>query len=193
MTREPIAIIGIGCRFPGAYGPEAFWELLRNGVDAITPVPDYRLELGTHTRPNSGKFPEREIQWGGFLENIDQFDPSIFGITPREAAYMSPQQRLLLETTWEALEHAGQIPEHLAGTQTGVFIGISSENISHVSWRHSRNQINDTSGALHRTTGTNRAIAANRISYVLPPTRSGSPSCSDSATGVSRFLAGHFP
>ncbi|MEX2492517.1 MAG: SDR family NAD(P)-dependent oxidoreductase [Nitrospirales bacterium] len=167
MNREPIAIIGIGCRFPGAYGPEAFWELLRNGVDAITPVPGYRLELGTHVRPSPGKFPERKIQWGGFLENIDQFDPSIFGITPREAAYMSPQQRLLLETTWEALEHAGQIPAHLAGTQTGVFIGISSENISHGSCLHSRNQIKDASDALHLTTGTNRAIAANRISYVF--------------------------
>ena len=167
MNREPIAIIGIGCRFPGAHGPEAFWNLLRNGVDAITQIPDHRLELTPDFRSASNKLIEPNIGWGGYLEKIDEFDPSFFGITPREAIYMDPQQRLLLETTWEALEYAGQIPENLAGTQTGVFIGISSDNYSQILRKHSQHEIPIGSDALYLTTGTNQAIAANRISYVF--------------------------
>ena len=120
---EPIAIIGIGCRFPGADGPAAFWRLLCDGVDAITEIPPERWDahaLGpTATR------------WGGFLDQVDQFDPQFFGISPREAARMDPQQRLLLEVAWEALEDAGQVPERLAGSRTGVFVGISTYDYGH--------------------------------------------------------------
>lgn len=165
MEQESIAIIGIGCRFPGAYGPEAFWKLLRDGVDAITPMPEQRLDLISPVLTKPNEFSEKKIQWGGFLQEIDQFDPSFFGISPREAAYMDPQQRLLLETTWEALEDAGQIPEHLAGSQTGVYIGISSHDYSDMLGHHSQTKISQPSDALYRTTGTNHAIAANRISY----------------------------
>ena len=167
MDRDPIAIIGIGCRFPGAYGPEAFWELLRDGIDAITPLPQHRLELALPFYSNPENIQKRNIPWGGFLEKIDQFDPSFFGISPREAIYMDPQQRLLLETTWEALEHAGQIPEDLAGSPTGVFIGISSDDYSDLLGPYSQNEMSQASDALYRTTGTNHAIAANRISYVF--------------------------
>ncbi len=126
MNREAIAIIGIGCRFPGAKNPEAFWQLLRDGVDAITEVPTSRWDVEAFYDPTPGTPGKMNTRWGGFLEQVDQFDSQFFSIAPREAATMDPQQRLLLEVAWEALEDAGQIPNCLASTRTGVFIGISS-------------------------------------------------------------------
>ncbi|HAV77682.1 MAG TPA: beta-ketoacyl synthase, partial [Anaerolineae bacterium] len=114
-TKEPIAIIGLSCRFPQAPNPQAFWELLRNGVDAITEVPSDRWDVDAfHSEnPDPGKITTR---FGGFLDNVDLFDPHFFGISPREAARMDPQQRLLLEVSWEALENAFIPPQSLAGT-----------------------------------------------------------------------------
>ena len=125
FTKEPIAIIGLSCRFPKAPNPQAFWELLRNGVDAISEVPPDRwdVEAILSTDPAPGKITTR---WGGFLEDVDLFDPHFFGISPREATRMDPQQRLLLEVSWEALENAFIPPQSLAGSRTGVFVGISS-------------------------------------------------------------------
>jgi acyl transferase domain-containing protein len=123
---EPIAIIGVGCRFPGAKNPEAFWQLLCNGVDAITEVPADRWDIDALYDPNPGSSGKMNTRWGGFLEQVDQFDAQFFGIAPREAVYIDPQQRLLLEVAWEALENAGQVVEQLAHTSTGVFIGIGN-------------------------------------------------------------------
>src|SRR5260370_11444479 len=121
---EPIAVIGIGCRFPGARGPEAFWELVRNGGDAMREVPPQRPGVACLEDPRSGT-PDRLVsRWGGFLEDVDHFDAAFFGISPREAERMDPQQRLLLEVAWEALEDAGQVADHLAGSATGVFVGL---------------------------------------------------------------------
>jgi acyl carrier protein len=125
---EPIALIGIGCRFPGAQSPQAFWQLLRKGVDAITEVPVERWDAGAFYDPDPTVPGKTSTRWGGFLEQVEHFAPSVFGIAPREAVRMDPQQRLLLEVAWEALEDAGLVLEHLAGTQTGVFIGISSND-----------------------------------------------------------------
>jgi hypothetical protein len=125
---EPIAVIGLGCRFPGADGPRAFWDLLRDGVDAITEVPPDRWDVEDFYDPRPatpGKMPTRR---GGFLRQVDRFDPHRFGIAPREAARMDPQQRLLLEVAWEALEDAGLAPDRLAGSQGGVFVGVSSSD-----------------------------------------------------------------
>src|SRR5262249_24437105 len=115
---EPIAIIGMSCRFPGgAHDPEAFWRLLCDGRDAIREVPAERWDV--HAYANPVEASGRMATWyGGFLEQIDHFDPQFFGITPREAAGMDPQQRLVLEVSWEALERAGQAPDTLAGSQT---------------------------------------------------------------------------
>src|SRR4026209_462915 len=108
-TPEPIAIIGMGCRFPnGASHPQAFWDLLRNGVDGITEIPADRWDHRRFYDPDPDKPGKSYVKQGGFLrEKIDQFDPLTFGMSPREAHTLDPMQRLLLEVTWEALEDAG--------------------------------------------------------------------------------------
>jgi acyl transferase domain-containing protein/acyl carrier protein len=180
-TTEPIAIIGIGCRFPGASGPQAFWQLLRNAVDAITEVPAERFNLHAFYDPDPAAPGKMNTRWGGFLEQVDQFDPHFFGISPREAARMDPQQRLLLEVAWEALQDAGQVAERLAGTQAGVFIGISNND-------YGRIQLNDPYRIdAYAGTGNALSIAANRISYLLDfrgPSIAIDTACSSSLVAV---------
>ena len=118
---EPIAVIGLGCRFPGgADDPEAFWRLLRDGVDTITEVPPDRWDVDAYYDPDPDAPGKNSTRWGGFLTTVDRFDAEFFGIAPREAASMDPQQRLLLEVTWEALNDAGYPPEKLNDSPTGV-------------------------------------------------------------------------
>ena len=143
---EPIAVIGLGCRFPGADSPEAFWQLLHEGRDAIADLPADRLDGGTK---------------GGYLAAIDRFDPQFFGIAPREAETMDPQQRLLLEVSYEALENAGIAADRAAGTNAGVFIGISNSDYARRLLGSSR------AVELYAGTGNALSIAANRISYVF--------------------------
>ncbi|WP_445250265.1 beta-ketoacyl synthase N-terminal-like domain-containing protein [Microcoleus sp. OTE_8_concoct_300] len=123
-----VAIIGLGCRFPGAKDATAFWELLRDGVDAITEVPAARWDINALYNSEPATPGKMSTRWGGFLDQVDQFDPHFFAIAPREAERMDPQQRLLLEVAWEALENAGLAPDKLAGSQSGVFIGISTND-----------------------------------------------------------------
>jgi amino acid adenylation domain-containing protein len=150
--REPIAIVGIGCRFPGASGPAAFWDLLRNGIEAIGEVPDSRW---TEQDLRGLDFPRRS----GFLRDIDRFDAAFFDITRREAMFLDPQHRMLLEIAWEALEDAGQSPDRLAGMPVGVFIGISTNDYAFI-------QVKRGGAAIgHRVTGNSGSIAANRISH----------------------------
>src|SRR5271157_1320092 len=156
---EPIAVIGIGCRFPGANDPAAFWQLLRGGVDAIREVPADRFDQHAFYDPDPAAPGKMNTRWGGFLGQVDQFDSNFFGISPREASRMDPQQRLLLEVSWEALQDAGQVPERLAGTQTGVFIGIATNDYGRLQW-------NDLARIdAYAGTGNALSIAANRISY----------------------------
>jgi len=159
-TKEPIAIIGLSCRFPQASNPQAFWDLLRNGVDAVTEVPSDRWDVDAfHSEnPDPGKVTTR---FGAFLDNVDLFDPAFFGISPREATRMDPQQRLLLEVSWEALENAFIPPHTLAGTRTGVFIGISSYDYSRLQFDN-HEMIDAYAG-----TGNAHSIAANRLSYTF--------------------------
>ena len=159
---EPIAIIGIGCRFPQANDPESFWQLLRNGVDAITQVPIERWDINAFYDPKPGTPGKMNTRWGGFLEQVDCFDPSFFGISPREVERMDPQQRLVLEVAWEALENAGIAPEKLSGSQTGVFIGIGNYDYCRLLANEDFSQISAYDG-----TGNTLSITANRLSYIL--------------------------
>ena len=122
---EPIAIVGIGCRFPGAAGPEAFWRSAasRRGRRSARCRAD-RWDIDAYYDPDPDAPGKMYTRRAGFLDRVDGFDPQFFGISPREAAGMDPQQRLLLEVCWEALEHAGQAPDRLRRSQTGVFVGI---------------------------------------------------------------------
>jgi malonyl CoA-acyl carrier protein transacylase len=158
---ESIAIIGIGCRFPKAKDPESFWQLLRNGVDAITEVPKDRWDIDAFYDPEPGKPAKMSTRWGGFLDQVDQFDPSFFGISPREVERMDPQQRLVLEVAWEALENAGLAPEKLSGSQTGVFMGIGNYDYCRLLTKD-LTLVNAYDG-----TGNTLSIAANRLSYIL--------------------------
>ncbi|MCM1984976.1 type I polyketide synthase [Lyngbya confervoides] len=154
---EAIAVIGMGGRFPGAPTLKAFWDLLKNGNDAIIEVPASRWNVD-----NVDPFSDIELpaRWGGFIEDIDQFDPKFFGISPREASAMDPQQRLLLEVCWETLEYAGLVPEQLAGSQSGIFLGMSNGD-------YSRLQGIQLSKEIYYGTGNAFSIAANRLSYLL--------------------------
>ena len=126
---EAIAVIGLGCRFPGGVStPEAYWQLLRGGIDAITEVPPDRWDVNAYYDADPDAPGKMHTRYGGFVRDLDRFDPQFFGIAPREAIKMDPQQRLLVEVAWEALEHAGQAPDRLAGTRTGVFLGLSSND-----------------------------------------------------------------
>ncbi|HLX45292.1 MAG TPA: type I polyketide synthase, partial [Bryobacteraceae bacterium] len=181
MESDPIAIIGIGCRFPGSSGPQEFWQSIHDGIDAITEVPADRFNLNEVYDSDPTLAGKINTRWGGFVEQVDQFDPQFFGISPREAARMDPQQRLLLEVTWEALEDAGQVPEKLTGSQTGVFVGISNND-------YGRTQFSDLSRIdAYAGTGNALSIAANRISYLLDfrgPSIAIDTACSSSLVAV---------
>src|ERR1700722_10241922 len=126
---EPIAVVGIGCRFPGgADNPAALWQRLSSGQDAISEMPAERWASATCYDPDPETPGKSATRFGGYLQHIDRFDAHHFGISPREAALMDPQQRLLLEVSWEALEHAGLAPDRLNGSATGVFVGIGTND-----------------------------------------------------------------
>ena len=158
---EPIAIIGLGCRFPKANNPEAFWQLLRDGVDAIAEVPPDRWNIDAFYSPEPATPGKMNSRWGGFLERVDQFDAAFFEIPPSEAEQMDPQQRLLLEVAWEAIENAGLQPETLAGSSTGVFIGLGNYDYHRSIFKEPQHL------GIYSATGAFSSIAANRLSYAF--------------------------
>jgi len=160
-SREPIAVIGIGCRFPMAAGPEEFWQLLAAGTDAMRPVPAERWDAGSVARlagTVGGRIPDQ----AGFLDvPVDEFDPLFFGISPREAQQMDPQQRVFLEVAWEALEDAGVAPSALEGSRTGVFAGVIWHDYADLGG----GRLDRLSA--HSATGRALNMVANRLSYAL--------------------------
>ncbi len=153
---EPVAIVGLSCRFPGAPDPERYWELLAQGREAIGEMPEDRLALWLALGQTRASAPR-----AGYLDTIDAFEPEFFGLSPREAARMDPQQRLLLELAWEALEDAGVVPGALAETNVGVYVGVMNADHALV---HGRSlPLMDA----HLGIGSSLGIAANRVSYVL--------------------------
>ncbi|WP_414621610.1 aminotransferase class III-fold pyridoxal phosphate-dependent enzyme [Calothrix sp. CCY 0018] len=178
---EPIAIIGIGCRFPNANNSESFWKLLRNGIDAIAQVPSYRWDVDAYYDPDPTTKGKMNTRWGGFLDCVDRFDPGFFGISPGEAERMDPQQRLVLEVAWEALEDAAIVPQRLAGSQTGVFIGIGNYDYGRFLCKDLSN-INS-----HNAPGLTLSLAANRLSYLLDlhgPSMAIETACSSSLVAI---------
>ena len=160
---EPIAIVGMSCRFPGgADSPELFWELLVNGVDAISEVPPDRWNIDDYYDPDPEKPGKMSTRWGGFIEDVDLFDSHFFGIAPREALGLDPQQRLLLELSWEALERAGQSPDQLMDSDTGVFIGISGNDYLHLQKDSGIESLD-----AYFASGNAHSTAAGRLSYLL--------------------------
>lgn len=158
---EPIAIIGMGCRFPGAPNPRAFWQLMCNGLDAITEVPADRYDVNAVYDPRPATPGKVMSRWGGFLDQVDQFDAAFFGLSPREASRMDPQHRLLLEVAWEAMEDGGQVPEKLSDKTVGVFIGVITGDY----WDRQFHNAADLD--VYSTAGSARSGAAGRISYAL--------------------------
>lgn len=185
MKNSLIAIIGIGCRFPGgASSPGAFWNLLKNGVDAIVDVPGDRWDMRRFYDPDTEKPGKVHSKQGGFLkEKIEDFDPLFFGISPREAETLDPQQRILLEITYEAIEDAGLQVEKLKGSPTGVFIGgfALDNKLLHLGVfnRHLLNSLSATNGTM--------AMLSNRIAYtfdLMGPAISMDTACSSSLVTV---------
>lgn len=158
---DPIAIIGIGCRFPQAGNPQEFWQLLSEGRNAIREVPAERWNIDDVYDPNASQPGKTVSRWGSFLDQIDQFDWRAFHLLPREVRHMDPQQRLLLEVAWEALEDAGLPLERVAGTKTSVSIGIC--------WNDYLNLLTQNPSQLDAYTaiGNTKCFAANRLSYTF--------------------------
>ena len=157
---EPIAVIGMGCRFPGADNPLAFWWLLSDPGDAIQEVPADRWSLDDYYDPDPTAPGKMKTRWGGFLHRVDEFDAEFFGISPREAIRVDPQHRLLLEVAWEALEDAASAGK-LAESRTGVYVGVIGNDYALLQ-SHDLADMDVFSG-----TGGSHAILANRLSYVL--------------------------
>jgi acyl transferase domain-containing protein/acyl-CoA synthetase (AMP-forming)/AMP-acid ligase II len=159
--QDPIAIIGLGCRFPQAANPEAFWQLLRQGKDGVVEIPPNRWNIDDFYDPNPLALGKMNYRQAGLLDQVDQFDSQFFGIAPKEAISMDPQQRLLLEVVWEALEQGGQAPERLSQSSTGVFVGISSNDYGQLQLGHPE-QISD-----YTAVGNAHNMVPNRLSYIL--------------------------
>ena len=186
---EPIAIVGIGCRLPGGVdSPDAYWQLLHNGMDAISEVPADRWDIEAWYDPDPHTAGKMSTRWGGFVGAVDGFDAGFFGISPREAQSMDPQQRLLLEVSWRALEDAGIAPPTLEGSRTGVFLGVSAADY----YQLMRNAGGMPGFDAYTASGTAHSIASGRLSYTLGlrgPSISVDTACSSSLVAIHQAVA----
>ncbi|VAW74515.1 Polyketide synthase modules and related proteins [hydrothermal vent metagenome] len=184
-VRKEVAIIGMACRFPGrAVDLRSFWQCLQEGEDCISEVPGERWNSDQYYDPQPAVSGKMNTRWGGFLHDVDQFDPGFFSISGHEAAEMDPQQRILLEVSWRAFEHAGITEEQLQGSNTGVFVGISNGDYLRLMVR---SQPNLDSFTAYSGLGNAYSIAANRLSYVFDlvgPSIAVDTACSSSLTAI---------
>jgi amino acid adenylation domain-containing protein len=180
---DAIGVIGIGCRFPGGGdGPQAFWELLHEGRDAIREIPGDRWDIDSVFDPDPDAPARMSVRRGGFLDDVGGFDAAFFGISPREALTMDPQQRLLLEVTWEALEHANVAADRLMGSATGVFVGLCNSDHFQRMLRRGNEAID-----AYLASGNAPSVAAGRIAYSLGlrgPALTVDTSCSASLVAI---------
>ncbi|MDO6423884.1 hybrid non-ribosomal peptide synthetase/type I polyketide synthase [Saccharophagus degradans] len=183
-SSEKIAVIGIGCRFPGgANNYTEFWQNILEGKDCLVDTPANRYNAESLYSKDKAKPGKLTGGRGGYIDGFDEFDPAFFGIGPREAEYMDPQQRKLLEVSWEALEDAGQLPHSLAGKNVGVFIGGFTLDYKIVQFA----DLSFKGLAAHTATGTMMTILSNRISYCFDfngPSMSVDTACSSSLVSV---------
>ncbi|MBL8341595.1 MAG: SDR family NAD(P)-dependent oxidoreductase [Rubrivivax sp.] len=186
-AHAPVAIIGLGCRFPGgADSPEAYWRLLDEGRDAIREVPAERWDIDAWFDPDPDAPARMSVRHGGFLDRVDGFDAPFFGVSPREALTMDPQQRLALEVSWEALEHAGIAPTSLAGSASGVFLGVCNSD-------HFQRVIDRGDAAIdaYLASGNAHSVVSGRIAYFLGlrgPALSIDTACSSSLVALHSAL-----
>ncbi len=162
QAADAIAIVGIGCRFPGIHGPDAFARALRDGADLIREVPPERWSNERWYDPDPARPGRIASRFGGFIDGVDLFDPGFFGISPREAVQMDPQQRLLLETVWESLEHAAIAPDRLDGTATAVFVGATGSDYAALARRAGVETLDG-----HSLTGQPSNTLAGRVAHLL--------------------------
>ncbi len=184
QVAQPIAIVGMACRLPGASNTEEFWKLISEGRSAVTEIPSERWDVDRYYDADPDTPGKMSIRWGAFVDGVREFDSMFFGITPREAVRMDPQQRLLLEVSWEALENAGISPDQLAGTATGVFVGIGGNDYSKLP-----NEFDNYLEYIdaHMGTGNALSVAANRISYIMDlrgPSLAVDTACSSGLVGL---------
>lgn len=178
---EPVAIIGMGCRYPGAADPGAMWRMLCEGVDAVGEVPADRWDIDEFYSPDPAARGKMATRRGGFLEHLDQFDAEFFGISPREAPHVDPRQRIVLEIAWEALEAAGIPPSKLAGSRTGVYVATLTNDYDALLFSDL------TRAEIYSGIGTAESGLANRLSYFLDlqgPSVSLDTACSGSLVGI---------
>ena len=167
ILNEPIAIIGMGCSFPGgASDPDRFWQILEQGIDTCKEIPRERWDIDTFYDPDPAAPGKMLTRYGHFVAAVDQFDPAFFGISPREATALDPQHRLLLEVSWQALERAGQALERLAGAPVGVFVGTNAHDYEQLLQQHLQ-QEPDSPLSTYSSTGTHPSGAAGRLAYTF--------------------------
>lgn len=182
-AHEPIAIVGVGCRFPGASSPREFWDLLSSGGDAVGPVPRDRWNHDEYYDPDPDAPGKMANDAGGFVDwPVDRFDASFFGIAPIEARDLDPQHRLLLEVTWETFEHAGIDPASMVGSSTGVWVGISCTDYANLQGAGGGDAVGPYFG-----TGVAQSVAAGRVAYnfgLRGPTMAVDTACSSSLVAM---------
>ncbi|MGN7610526.1 beta-ketoacyl synthase N-terminal-like domain-containing protein [Magnetococcales bacterium HHB-1] len=186
QQREPIAIVGLSCRFPEAPNPEAYWRLLTKKKDTIRETPKSRWDLDHYFDANPNKPGKISSRYGAYLDQIDQFDAAFFGISPKEAIHMDPQQRLLLELTWEALENAAIAPESLRGSRTGLFLGFNQNDYGMMQLTDDPEEITTYTG-----TGNGHCFSAGRLAYTFGlqgPTMAIDTACSSSAVALNQAI-----
>src|SRR5215472_7888477 len=159
---EPIAVVGVACRFPGGANPNEFWDFLARGGDAVREIPAERWDVDAYYDPDPDARGKMYTRHGTFIPDFDQFSAAFFGISPREAQFMDPQQRQLLEVHWEALENAGIVPARLATKHVGIFVGIGTTDYGDL--QAARGPL---AADAYTGTGGSFAAAAGRLSYLL--------------------------
>jgi len=156
-----IAIVGMACRFPGARNYEEYWSNLISGKNCVGEIPEGRWSWEDYYGDPASEDSKTNIKYGGFIDDVDKFDPLFFNISPREASYMDPQHRIFLESVWHAIEDAGYNPASLAGSDIGVYAGVSKNDYAELM---RENQVPIIS---FLSTGTVHSILANRVSWLL--------------------------